>query len=228
MQKRFRIRLDELLQDAEVGPAVLRGMLPRLERFLGPFVASLTDAQGTHAHHYVAGLVSDLQRKNEHAGKVNRTLTTADLNVADSDTTGACGLHVASIPIPTSAQAVPVSPNNPAQARDAFFALLSNPPSATGDVSAALFANIAQDGVFANSAKDFGTLLPTAGQTASRVSAVFAPGTATDDSPFASASIFPDSVGDGSEDRAPMAPPSVQPDAGSDFIPANGAFLLEV
>lgn len=64
MEKRFRIRLDELLQDAEVDPAVLRGMLPRLERFLEPFVASLTDAQGTHAHHYVAGLVSDLERKN--------------------------------------------------------------------------------------------------------------------------------------------------------------------
>jgi hypothetical protein len=28
-------------------------------------------------------------------GTVNRTLTTADLNVADSDTTGACGLHAA-------------------------------------------------------------------------------------------------------------------------------------
>jgi hypothetical protein len=64
MQKRFRLRLDELLQDAEVGPAVLRGMLPRLQHFLGPFVASLTDAQGTYAHHYVAELVSDLQRKN--------------------------------------------------------------------------------------------------------------------------------------------------------------------
>jgi hypothetical protein len=29
------------------------------------------------------------------AGTVNRSLTTADLNVADSDATGACGLHVA-------------------------------------------------------------------------------------------------------------------------------------
>src|SRR5262249_28915582 len=28
-------------------------------------------------------------------GTVNRSLTTADLNVADSDTTGACGLHLA-------------------------------------------------------------------------------------------------------------------------------------
>src|SRR6516162_1587808 len=64
MHKRFRIRLDELLHDAEVGPAVLRGMLPRLQCFLEPFVASLTDAQATHAQHYVAGLVSDLERKN--------------------------------------------------------------------------------------------------------------------------------------------------------------------
>jgi streptogramin lyase len=30
-------------------------------------------------------------------GSVNRTLTTADLNVADSDTTGACGLHAANV-----------------------------------------------------------------------------------------------------------------------------------
>jgi SRSO17 transposase len=64
MQQRFRVRLDELLDGAEVGPAVLRGMLPRLERFLEPFVVPLTDAQATHARHYVAGLVSDLQRKN--------------------------------------------------------------------------------------------------------------------------------------------------------------------
>jgi SRSO17 transposase len=64
MQKRFRVRLDGLLQGAEVDPAVLRGMLPRLDRFLEPFVAALTEAQRTHAHHYVAGLVSDLERKN--------------------------------------------------------------------------------------------------------------------------------------------------------------------
>jgi hypothetical protein len=30
-------------------------------------------------------------------GSVNRSLATADLNVADSDTTGACGLHAASV-----------------------------------------------------------------------------------------------------------------------------------
>src|SRR5947209_12766525 len=64
MQQRFRVRLAGLLDDAEVSRAVLRGMLPRLERFLEPFVASLTDAQAGHAHHYVAGLVSDLRRKN--------------------------------------------------------------------------------------------------------------------------------------------------------------------
>jgi len=65
MERRFRVRLDELLDDAVVEPAVLRGMLPRLERFLEPFVASLeTTERRSHAHHYVSGLVSDLRRKN--------------------------------------------------------------------------------------------------------------------------------------------------------------------
>jgi SRSO17 transposase len=65
MERRFRVRLDELLDDAVVGPAVLRGLLPRLEEFLEPFVARLANnPQRDHARHYVAGLVSDLDRKN--------------------------------------------------------------------------------------------------------------------------------------------------------------------
>src|SRR5437016_5769211 len=65
MERRFRVRLDELLDAAVVEPAVLRGALGRLERFLEPFAASLaTAAQRTHTHPYVAGLLSDLRRKN--------------------------------------------------------------------------------------------------------------------------------------------------------------------
>jgi SRSO17 transposase len=65
MERRFRVRLDELLDDAVVEPAVSRGMLARLERFLLPFLAALdTAAQRDHAHHYAAGLLSDLDRKN--------------------------------------------------------------------------------------------------------------------------------------------------------------------
>src|SRR6516164_7041718 len=65
MERRFRVRLEELLDDAVVEPALLRGLLPRLERFLEPFVAALANRpQRDHARHYVAGLVSDLERKN--------------------------------------------------------------------------------------------------------------------------------------------------------------------
>jgi SRSO17 transposase len=68
MERRFQARLDELLDDAVVEPAVLRGMLPRLERFLEPFVASLgTPEQRSHTQHYTAGLLSDLGRKNAEA-----------------------------------------------------------------------------------------------------------------------------------------------------------------
>jgi SRSO17 transposase len=68
MERRFRVRLDELLDDAEVPPGLLRGVLPRLEAFLEPFVASLTRAeQRRNARHYVQGLLSDLGGKNAEA-----------------------------------------------------------------------------------------------------------------------------------------------------------------
>jgi hypothetical protein len=64
MERRFRVRLDELLGDAVVAPEIPRGLLPRLERFLEPFLAALdTPEEHCHAHHYVAGLLSDLDHK---------------------------------------------------------------------------------------------------------------------------------------------------------------------
>jgi SRSO17 transposase len=65
MERRFAARLKELLDDATVDPAVLRDMLPRLERFVQPFAALLTTPeQQTHVHEYVSGLISNLERKN--------------------------------------------------------------------------------------------------------------------------------------------------------------------
>jgi SRSO17 transposase len=65
MERRYQARLDELLDDAEVRPGVLRGLLPRLETFLEPFVRSLCcPEQRTNARHYVSGLLSDLQSKD--------------------------------------------------------------------------------------------------------------------------------------------------------------------
>src|SRR3954454_13174804 len=65
MERRYQARLDELLDDAEVRPGLLRGLLGRLEAFLKPFVRSLCCAeQRTNAHHYVSGLLSDLKSKD--------------------------------------------------------------------------------------------------------------------------------------------------------------------
>jgi SRSO17 transposase len=65
MERRFRVRLDELLDDAQVRPSVLRGVLPRLESFLQPFVEILqTPEQQTNTRHYVQGLLSDLDGKD--------------------------------------------------------------------------------------------------------------------------------------------------------------------
>jgi len=65
MERRFAARRKQLLADAEVDSRLLRGVMPRLERFLDPFVELLQRSeQGQHARHYVAGLLSALEYKN--------------------------------------------------------------------------------------------------------------------------------------------------------------------
>src|SRR6266446_584075 len=65
MERRFRVRLDELLDDAVVPDCLVRGLMPRLESFVQPFVAALqTVEQRTNAQQYVSGLLSDLKSKD--------------------------------------------------------------------------------------------------------------------------------------------------------------------
>jgi SRSO17 transposase len=65
MERRFSVRLAELLDDAHVPPTLLRGVLPRLQTFLQPFLDALqTPQQQTNAHHYVQGLLSELGSKD--------------------------------------------------------------------------------------------------------------------------------------------------------------------
>lgn len=65
MERRFTARMQQVLDDAVVDPAVFRDVQPRLQRFLEPFVACLRQAeQKAHAQTYITGLVSNLERKN--------------------------------------------------------------------------------------------------------------------------------------------------------------------
>jgi SRSO17 transposase len=65
MERRFRIRLSELLSDAEVPSNLLQGVMGRLESFLQPFVQVLqTKEQKVNARQYVSGLLSDLESKD--------------------------------------------------------------------------------------------------------------------------------------------------------------------
>ena len=65
MERRYQVRLQELLDDAVVDPEQLQGMLARLERFVEPFAACLERSkQRTLAQRYVAGLASQVERKN--------------------------------------------------------------------------------------------------------------------------------------------------------------------
>lgn len=65
MERRFEIRLEGLLDDAVLDSRIPNGMLDRLERFVEPFAACLTSGeQREHVQEYVAGLCSDVKRKN--------------------------------------------------------------------------------------------------------------------------------------------------------------------
>src|SRR5438477_481209 len=65
MERRYRIRLEELLDDAVVPASLLRGVVPRLESFLEPFLEALRSAeQKTNARQYISGLLSDLDSKD--------------------------------------------------------------------------------------------------------------------------------------------------------------------
>jgi SRSO17 transposase len=65
MHWRYRLRKQQLLDECEVPPEVFRGGLERLAEFARPFAECLgRREQKDHAGTYLAGLVSDLKRKN--------------------------------------------------------------------------------------------------------------------------------------------------------------------
>jgi SRSO17 transposase len=65
MERRFAVRYKELIAEAEVRPETLEGVLGRLAEFVKPFAATLKyAAQREHTWEYVAGLVSNVKRKN--------------------------------------------------------------------------------------------------------------------------------------------------------------------
>jgi SRSO17 transposase len=65
MERRFEVRLEELLDDAVLDVRIPEGMLDRLERFVVPFASCLvSNEQRRHLWEYVAGLFSDVKRKN--------------------------------------------------------------------------------------------------------------------------------------------------------------------
>jgi SRSO17 transposase len=65
MERRFKERLDGLLENAVLDPRIPDGMMDRLERFVKPFAAIMESReQGRHLWEYVSGLFSDVKRKN--------------------------------------------------------------------------------------------------------------------------------------------------------------------
>ena len=68
MERRFEVRLEEMLAQAEVSPELMQGLLKRLDAFAEPFAKSLAQpGQRRHAAEYMTGLLSKLDRKTGEA-----------------------------------------------------------------------------------------------------------------------------------------------------------------
>jgi SRSO17 transposase len=68
MERRYELRLEQMLAQAEVSPELMRGLLKRLEGFVEPFSKSFHQPeQRRHAAEYMTGLLSKLERKTGEA-----------------------------------------------------------------------------------------------------------------------------------------------------------------
>ena len=68
MERRYEVRLEQMLAQAEVTPELMHDLLKRLEAFAEPFAESLTGPQQRrHAAEYMTGLLSKLERKTGEA-----------------------------------------------------------------------------------------------------------------------------------------------------------------
>jgi len=68
MERRYELRLVQMLAQAEVAPELMRGLLERLKTFVEPFAMSLDQPeQRRHAAEYMTGLLSKLPRKSGEA-----------------------------------------------------------------------------------------------------------------------------------------------------------------
>ena len=68
MERRYELRLEEMLAQAEVPPELTRGLLGRLSAFVEPYAEALREPeQRQHAAEYMTGLISGLERKTGEA-----------------------------------------------------------------------------------------------------------------------------------------------------------------
>jgi SRSO17 transposase len=65
MEARYAARKQQLLAECQVSPEIFDQVMPRLATFMAPFVATFRRQElDQHAHTYICGLLSDVERKN--------------------------------------------------------------------------------------------------------------------------------------------------------------------
>jgi CSLREA domain-containing protein len=168
------------------------------------------------------------------AGAINRSLTTADLNVPDTGTTGACGLHAAVVDVgrisnPSYADSGRIgNPSHEGEGRDMVFAMLAVDRSRNASMGPPLLA--ARDIVFTNGlangpAVQAGVLAANfASRDSSPIFAAQLP--RGEEESWLEAPLFPDRRQDGVDDADKSDGSSAhQAEQGIDFLAADPNLL---
>ena len=161
-------------------------------------------------------------------GAVNRTLTTADLNVPDSDKTGACGLHAA-------VSVGQVSNQSSDDGQEVIFAMLTADPArnvlSSGNGEHFRYDSAARDAIFSNglASGPAGQAMSFAANFGQKTSDPIFAGqqpTENDDEALYDGPLLPDpghdQKSDGTQPDGSNAPPA---DQGTDYLPADLAFV---
>src|SRR4029453_2902833 len=65
MEARYATRKQQLLAECQIAPEIFDQVLPRLTTFMAPFVETFCRPElDQHAHTYLCGLLSEVERKN--------------------------------------------------------------------------------------------------------------------------------------------------------------------
>ena len=97
MEARYATRKQQLLAECQIAPAIFEQVLLRLTTFMAPFVETFCRQElEQHAHTYLCGLLSDVDRKISNRSRIALAKTACPCNASLAGPLGRIGPYARS------------------------------------------------------------------------------------------------------------------------------------